>query len=184
MSHFQELKEVVNRQNFVILDTETTGLHDGEICQLAIINPHGDVLLNTLIKPCKGIPMDAARIHGIQEVDVTDAPSWAQVVPTVKLLLQGKDVITYNAVYDRKMFHRSAEHAGMEKIDWKTLNPWYCAMEAFAEFYGEWNDYHQSYKWQRLAVAARHCGVSVLNAHSALGDCLMTLGVINYMVAK
>jgi len=35
---FQELRIVVNRNNFVVLDTETTGLSSGsQICQIAVI---------------------------------------------------------------------------------------------------------------------------------------------------
>lgn len=50
-----------------------------------------------------------------------------------------------------------------------------------SEFYGDWNDYHQSYRWQKLAFAASHMGVEVDNEHDALGDTLMTLGVVKAM---
>lgn len=175
------LREVVSAGNFVILDTETTGLNDGEICQIAIIDGAGEVLLNTFVKPINPIPADATRIHGISDQNVISAPSWREIAPHLVDMLTGRDVITYNAIYDRKMMHRSAEHAGMEKIVWKEISTWCCAMEAYAEFYGDWNSYHQSYRWQRLSVAAERCGVVVKNAHNALGDCLMTLGVINYI---
>lgn len=172
------LLAAVRRNNFVVLDTETTGLHDGEICQIAIIDHEGKTLLDQLVKPTSPISADATRIHGITNDQVKDSPGWADVALRVKQILAGKDVVVYNAVYDRKMMHKSAEHAGIEKIDWKALSPWYCAMEAYAEHHGEWNDYHQSFRWQKLAVAANQCGVKVENAHNALGDCLMTLGVV------
>lgn len=181
LSSLAALRAVVALENFVILDTETTGLNDGEICQIAIIDHQGKTLLDQLVKPTRPIPFDAQRIHGIGNDQVKDAPGWGDVAPRVKDLLTGKDVIVYNAVYDRKMMHKSAEYAGIEKIDWKTLSPWYCAMEAYAEFYGEWNDYRQSFRWQKLSFAAQQCGVEVKNAHNALGDCLMTLGVVRYM---
>lgn len=181
LSPLAALRAVVDLENFVILDTETTGLRDGEICQIAIVDHKGHTLLHQLVKPVGTIPPDAQRIHGISNDQVKDALGWADVAPRVKDILTGKDVIVYNAVYDRKMMHKSAEYAGVEKIDWKTLSPWYCAMEAYAEFYGDWNDYHQSYRWQRLSVAAERCGVAVKDAHNALGDCLMTLGVVRHM---
>lgn len=183
-SALEILRGVFERRNFVILDTETTGLNDGEICQIAIIDGAGTVLLDTLVKPVLPIPIDATRVHGITDRDVATAPGWREIAPRVLDILTGHDVITYNAVYDRKMMHRSAEHAGIEKIDWKTFSPWYCAMEAYAEFYGDWNAYYQSYRWQRLSFAASNCGVRVENAHNALGDCLMTLGVINHICQR
>lgn len=180
-TQLQALQEVYQRDNFVILDTETTGLHDGEIVQIAIINSEGTPLLNTLVKPVYGIPYDAYRIHGIHDEDVKDSPSWRDVAPLVKEVIAGFDVVVYNAVYDRKMMHKSAEKCGMDKIDWKTISPFFCAMVAFAEFYGEWNSYHGNYRWQSLSFAAQHLNISVKNAHSAYGDCLMTLGILQGM---
>jgi DNA polymerase-3 subunit epsilon len=40
-----------------------------------------------------------------------------------------------------------------------------------AEWVGEWNDYHGSFRWQKL----------VGGDHSALGDCLATLETIRKM---
>lgn len=179
----ENLVDVFNRGNFVILDTETTGLNQGEIVQIAIIDPAGSVLLDTLVKPVLGIPVDAQQIHGITPQMVKDAPAWQNIIFQIQEILTARDVITYNATYDRRMFHQSSEVAGLVKFDWKALSPWHCAMLAYAEFNGEWDSYHGNFRWQRLSVAARNCRVEVKDAHSALGDCLMTLGVIRYMAA-
>ncbi len=180
----QALQEVYQRGNFAILDTETTGLRDGEICQIAVIDAEGKTLIDTLVKPLHGIPFDASRIHGIYDNDVKDAPTWRDVAPLVQAAITRRDVVVYNAVYDRKFMHKSAEACGMEKIDWKTISPFFCAMEAFAEFYGDWNNYHSSYTWKSLSTAAQYLNITVENAHSALGDCLMTLGVLRGMYAS
>lgn len=180
-SRLEALRQAVRRKNFVILDTETTGLNDGEICQIAIIDQHGQTLLDTYVKTIRPIPQEATRIHGITDSMVELAPGWKDVAKRAREILTGRDVIVYNAVYDRKMMHRSAEAAGMEKIDWKSFSDWHCAMEAYAEYYGDWNDYRQSYTWQKLTTAASRCGIQIAGAHSALGDCLMTLGVVRAM---
>lgn len=171
-------KAMVTRGNFLVLDTETTGLERGEICQIAIIDWLGNVLLDTLVKPVGKIPADASRIHGIYDRDVIDAPSWALLSPSIEKLLSGRDVVIYNAVYDRKMMHQSAEAARLPKTDWKGIARFWCAMEAFAEVYGDWNGYRNSYRWQKLTTAASYYNVPIDNAHSALGDCLMTLEVV------
>jgi DNA polymerase-3 subunit epsilon len=172
---------MIRRRDFLVLDTETTGLERGEIVQIAVVDATGNVLLDTLVKPGQPIPGDATRIHGIHDYDVQDAPSWALISPALVKLLTGRDVVIYNAVYDRKMMHQSAEAAGLPKVDWKALASFWCAMEAFAEVFGDWNAYRGSYRWQKLVTAARFYGLPVVDAHSALGDCLMTLAFVKKM---
>lgn len=184
MAHLDDFKAMVRSGDFLVLDTETTGLHDGEICQIAIVSAAGETLLDTLVKTCQPIPPDATNIHGITDYLVKGAPTWSEITDQVKTILQSAgNLVVYNAVYDRKMMHKSAERAGLPKTEWKEICKWWCAMEAFAEEYGDWNDYHGSYRWQRLTTAARHYGIQVNGAHSALGDCLMTLAVVKAMAA-
>ena len=56
-------------------------------------------------------------------------------------------------------------------------------MQAYAEFHGAWNEEKKSYRWQKLSAAAAQQGVTVTNAHRALGDCLTTLGVVRAMAS-
>ena len=83
--------ETIAARNFCVLDTETTGLKDAEICQIAIIDHTGEVLFNTLVKPVKPIPSDAVRVHGITNEQVQNAPSWAEVAP--KVVAKGVDFL-------------------------------------------------------------------------------------------
>lgn len=182
MSDLSDFRKALAGKDFLVLDTETTGLDQAEIVQIAIIDSNCNVLLNTLVKPVRPIPADATRIHGITDEQCKDAPSWLDLAPKIKTILEGKLLVVYNATYDRKMFHQTAERHGLPKTEWKEICEWHCAMNAFSEFYGEWNDYHGNYRWQKLSVAARHVGAAVDNAHDALGDCLMAVNVAKAML--
>lgn len=175
-------------ENTVILDTETTGLHDGEIVQIAVIEVTGAILYNQLIKPVYSIPPDATRIHGITDDMVKDALSWSVFAPSLAEFLSTVDnLVIYNATYDRKMMHQSGEKAGIPKIDWKTLTANHCAMLHYASFYGELNHYRGDYKWHKLETACAQQKIDTraipAPAHSALGDCLRTLALIKAMAA-
>ena len=103
-------------------------------------------------------------------------------------ILNGQKVVVYNAEYDQAMLYRSAKAAQTEFVDWAFIADWHCAMQAFAEIYGDWNDYHQSYRWQKLSTACNYYKIPVVGAHGALADCLMTLEVckamLNNQIAK
>lgn len=182
MSNLQDFKAMLKTGDYVVLDTETTGLERGEVVQIAIVTARGSVLLDVLVKPVNPIPRDATAIHGITNDMVEDSTSFALLVPHIRQMLKGQNVVVYNAIYDRKMLHQSAEAAGIEKTDWKVISNWWCAMEAFAEIYGDWNDYRQSYRWQKLSAACQYYRIPVQNAHSALADAQMTLEVCRRMI--
>lgn len=166
-------------ENALILDTETTGLDsNAEIVEISIIDCTGAVLMDTLIKPTRPIPVDATRIHGITDEMMANAPTWPEVIGQFQKIVQGRTLVIYNADYDVRIINQTNV-----KHSWP-LTPLDadCAMLAYAEFYGEWDDYRNKYKWQRLGNAARQQGVVIEGkAHRALADCRMTLGVIKAM---
>lgn len=177
-----ELRAIYNRKNFVILDTETTGLkRPAEICQIAIIDPEGKEVLYSLVKTANPIPAEATQIHGITDDMVLDAPTWPVIKEAVLKAIRGKDVLVYNATYDRHMMHCSDEMWSLPQTDYKIDARWECVMLWYADVWGEWDDYHQNNRWQRLGNAYMQCGGEDLTgAHNALGDCLMTKYIIDH----
>lgn len=169
------------KKNYVIVDTETTGLgSDAQIIEIAVIDLKGNVLINTLIKPTIAIPAEATAIHGITDEMVADAPSWRDVLPEVIESI-GDCWIAYNAEFDKRMIEQ--ESGGLLGSYSSVTLGSLCAMQLYAEFNGEWNTFRRQYKWKKLVEAA-----TALNAwpesagdgvpHRALYDCRLTLGVI------
>jgi len=171
------------QQPFVILDTETTGLREGEIVEISVIDHTGAILISSFVKPSRPIPADAFKIHGISDAMVANAPGWAALAEAVLDVIGGKRVIVYNAQYDRRMMHQSDEASGRGYTNYGKLSRWECAMEAYAKFWGDWDDWHHSYTWQRLTTACDQQGIPEpdAKAHSALGDCLRTRALLQAM---
>ena len=97
-------KEQLTQENWVILDTETRGLYDAEIVEIAIIDSLGKILLDTLIKPSIPIPAEVTEIHGISDAMVADAPTFPEVYPT-DAALKDKRVLIYNSAFDIKILN-------------------------------------------------------------------------------
>lgn len=184
-TELKRLLRVVNARNFVVLDTETTGLgNEAEICQIAIIDADGKTLLDTLVKPKRSIPTDATKIHGITNDMVKGARDWLNTNEQVWQILHGRDVITYNASYDFRLIEQSEKACEPFALsDWHTISR-VCAMDAYSEHVGEWDDYHSKWRSHKLIKAAGAAGYSLpkgMKPHTALSDCLMCLSVVLYL---
>lgn len=139
----------------VLLDVETTDLH-GAICEIAVISSDGDVLLDTLVNPGQAIAAAATAVHGMRDVDVIEAPAWAQILPHLDDVVAGRQMVAYNAPYDR------AAIALMSRPSHPLVDParWACAMRARAVL-------ERTDGWRRLG-----------GNHRALGDTFAMLAVL------
>ncbi len=167
----------------VYLDTETTGLETADqIVEICILDHDGSVLVDSLVKPKGKIPLVASRIHGITDEMVVDAPAWPDLWPQVEVALAGRHVAIYNAEFDLGMLKQSHRHYRLRWVFPGEAS--LCVMKLYAQFYGEWNYYHGSYRWQKLEEAARQCKIAIKGAHRARADALMARSVLHYMAER
>lgn len=167
--------------HLVILDTETTGLErNAEVISLAMINRDGHELLNVRMQPRQIVPHASMRIHGITNRDLVNMPTLAdwyrQILPAFSMA----HVVIYNADFDTRVINQSAELFNLPPVK---LPVGRCVMEAFAAYWGNWSEYHGSYRWQKLTHAADWAGHTYI-AHDALADCRATLAVLQAMAAN
>lgn len=167
-------KKILADPGVIILDTETTGLeYDDEVLEVSVINIAGDTLLDTLVKPTVPISAGALETHGIGHPDLTEAPTFDVVFPQIKnLILAATYIVIYNADFDRRILRQTCEAHQLPTF-WLNVRKFHCAMNGYAEWYGEWSSYHESYRWQPLN-----------GGHRALGDCLATLERVKEMAQE
>jgi DNA polymerase III subunit epsilon len=159
-----------NKEQFVILDTETTGLENHDvIVQIALIDIDGNTLFNSLIKPTKKrtIPSEASAIHGIKIGDLKMSPSFAEIVEDIYHIVKNKTVIIYNEAFDIRLIRQTCIADDVKILTFDSI----CIMTLYSEFVGAWSEYHQNYRYQRL----------IGGDHTALSDCLAVLKRIKVM---
>ncbi|HLB49726.1 MAG TPA: 3'-5' exonuclease, partial [Anaerolineales bacterium] len=149
----------------VYLDTETTGIENAQVCDIAILAADGAPIVDTLVRPTISIPRSATAIHGITDEMVAGAPSFANIWPAIHAALSNRWVVVYKADYDRARLWDSAQAVGIDSQRFifgdlslsRSHEPgaphWLCAMELYAEFHGELDAFHDNYRWQKLGNA-------------------------------
>lgn len=157
-------------RNWLVLDTETTGLDNhAEIVEIAILDPDGHTIFESLIHPAHPIPHSATLIHGITNEDVAHAPTWRQVYPQLKKILSSKLILIYNAKFDTRLIEQTCHFAHLPPLHFHHQ----CVMEAYRELkgYKRWISLEKACLYERVDVPA-------IQAHRAKEDCLWVLGLI------
>jgi DNA polymerase-3 subunit epsilon len=163
--------ELLDRDDVLILDTETTGVGNAEIIEVSLIDTSGDVLLDTLVRPRSGLMNPyAQRVHGISLEMLNHQPSWPEVLPELERVAGQSTLLAWNAQFDRQMLVNSS-HA------WELDPPrllFVCAMRLYSQLHGR-----RGYGLHR-AVADR--GMQHLferhASHRALGDVHLVLELL------
>lgn len=170
---------VVNSDDYVILDCESTGLSKADqIVELAIINVRGIVLYDRILKPSCSISEAAASVHHITEEIASSWRSFADEWPDIERAIAGRSIITWNAAFDARMMMQTARANGMVLKLYKIQNiNFYCAMLEYTDHYG-------LRKWARLTEACSTLGIDFAQDHRALSDVFATLEVLRAMASK
>jgi DNA polymerase-3 subunit epsilon len=164
------------KTGFVVIDLETTGLSRDPkvgIVEIAVIDHQGEVLFESLVKPKHPIPRQASAIHGITDKDVASAPTFPQIYPELAAILNGKTIVAFNVDFEEEILEIVCKRFKLAPM---TPQKWHCAMRAYSDYRGQ-------RKFIKLGIACNSEGVFIENSHRALGDCRMTLGLLQKMGA-
>jgi DNA helicase-2/ATP-dependent DNA helicase PcrA len=184
---------LLNRNDVVILDTETTDRLDKknplkkiEIVSIAVIDLAGNTLLNTLIKPVHAtINPEAAAIHGItmEHLEAEGATDFAANWDAIKAVIQDKHVVIFNRDFDKVVLGGCVHLFGLTMPH---VKGWHCAMLRYiAHNPNKATKYKPSGGWWKLTEALEQEGITPdENAHDALADVLMTRQLIQAMATN
>jgi DNA polymerase III subunit epsilon len=146
------------------LDVETTGFDIGRdrVIEVGIVHLlEGRVTerYGQLINPGIPIPRAVRELTGIQQEDVDDAPTFAEVAQELAARLEGRCLVGYNLAFDRSFLTAELGRCGLAWPKGPTLDPL-----VFARALLPW------LKRKTLGEVAAELGVDLREAHRAKDD--------------
>ena len=167
-------RDLLVSRAFVIFDSETTGLSSPvDFVEIAVVGPTGETLFDSLLKPSCRIEPRARAVHGHSGNSLSGAPRFFEVYPDLLEVLYKRRVVVFNASYDRRVWDTVIRHLGARGALAGELPRWECAMRQYTRFVGEPAKRGRGYRPQKLPGGD----------HTALGDALATLRLIERMAA-
>jgi DNA polymerase-3 subunit epsilon len=161
---------------FVVLDTETTGLHPeagDRVLSMAGVRVRDGVLrrsevFDALINPGRPIPAGSIRFHGITDAMVAEAPSIDVVLPAFLRFAEGAVLVGHEVWFDLRCLEPDVARLGLPSLT--ATRPVLDSLLLSQAVHASASDHDLD------AVAAR-LGVRIQARHSALGDALATAEV-------
>src|SRR5918992_3989933 len=106
-------RDLMISSDFVVFDSETTGLSSPvDFVEIAVVDPAGQTLFDSLLKPSCRIEPRARAVHGHSAKSLSDAPHFLEVYPDLLEVLYERRVIVFNASYDRRGWETSLRPPG------------------------------------------------------------------------
>ena len=162
---------------FAVVDLETTGLFAGghdRVIEVAVVQMDvtGAVTARweSLVNP--GRDLGAQRIHGVRAEQIVDAPTFADIAPTVAALLSGRVVIAHNARFDVGFLRAEYDRLGQQS---RFLDVAECTMLLAKDFLPGVG--------RSLADCCDACGIALTGAHRASVDAAATADLLAIFLA-
>ena len=166
------------KKPLAFLDLESTGtniVHD-RIVEIAIVKllPSGEQhRFHKKINPGIPIPLEASKLHGINNQDVEGSPTFKQVAKDILQFLQGCDLAGFNVInFDIPLLVESFLRVNLDlALDKRKV------LDAQRIF-------HLMEKRNLTAAVQFYCDKPLENAHSAMHDTLATVEVLEAQVQR
>lgn len=121
--------------DFVVIDFETANQYRTSACSLGIVCIKDNQVAfskSWLIRP-EPFFFNAIniQIHGITKHAVQDAPTFAEIWPELRPLIENQLIVAHNASFDISVLRKSLEHYGITCPDFQILCTYRLAQNAF-----------------------------------------------------
>ena len=163
---------------FAYLDVETTGLSPwfgDRICEIAVVRCEGDTVIesfDSLLNPERPISPGAARVNGLKDSDLKQAPRFIDVAERVMALAKDTVIVCHNVPFDLGFLSSELGRINKHLPTVLTLDTLEIARRYF-DF--DSNSLQSIAHWLEIEVAA---------AHRALDDVFTTRQVFKYFARK
>ena len=168
----------IDRAEFVIVDTETTGSRAGDdrLIEIGAARLVGGEIVDTfqqLIDPGRHVPNRITRLTGISTAMVYGQPSATEVMPRFLEFLGDAVLVAHNLPFDARFLDVALAEAGLPPLQNPSVDTLRLARRMLS-----------SLPSKGLSQLTKHFGIEVHGRHRALGDATATAELLVILLGR
>ena len=183
--NYKFLFDECNSDEYVVFDTETTGLNPkkDEILSIGAVKIKDNKILTSqtfemFIQNSCNISSESKKIHGIREVDLLNAKTTMEVIPEFLKFIGSRPLVGYYLEFDIAMINKYVKPWLGIKIPNKQIEVSEIYYNQKIEFIPQGNiDL-------RFDTILQDCNIPDMGAHNAVNDAIMTAMIFLKLNAK
>jgi len=177
LSAWRIAQQLLDETDFVVLDTETTGLRPGpnRIIEVAGIRLHGGEAIDSfqsLVNPGRRLPAFIVQFTGITQEMVASAPPTQAILPGFLRFIDGATLVGHNLGFDIGFLSYEAQLLGysfpIDGLDTIPLARRF--LPGLRRF--------------KLDLVAQYLDIYIANRHRALGDARVTAAIFGKLLER
>lgn len=168
----------IDALSYIVVDVETTGTRAGDgdrVTEIAAVEVRGGearVVFDSLINPERPIPAFISALTSITNEMVKDAPRFADVVPQLAAVLEGKIFVAHNATFDWRFLSAEMQRATGRPLSGTRL----CTVRLARRLL-------PTLRRRSLDAVTEFYGINIIDRHRAGGDAVATAAVLTRLLA-
>ncbi|MFM8908969.1 MAG: PolC-type DNA polymerase III [Gemmatimonadota bacterium] len=165
---------------FVVVDVETTGGRPGtgdrvtEVAAVQVEQGRIELLYHSLVNPERSIPPYVARLTGISDAMVREAPTFSEIAGELAAHLAGRIFVAHNARFDLGFLGAEFARVAPTPLD-ELLSGSLCTVRLSRRVLGH-------LPRRNLDAVCHHYGVRIADRHRAAGDAKATAHVLLHLM--
>ncbi|MFM9014281.1 MAG: PolC-type DNA polymerase III, partial [Gemmatimonadota bacterium] len=165
---------------FVVVDVETTGGRPGtgdrvtEVAAVLVERGRIELLYDSLVNPERSIPPYVARLTGISDAMVREAPTFSEIAGELAAHLAGRIFVAHNARFDLGFLGAEFARVAPTPLD-ELLSGSLCTVRLARRVLGH-------LPRRNLDAVCHHYGVRIADRHRAAGDAKATAHVLLHLM--
>ncbi len=155
-------------ETFTTIDFELATAKYNSVCAVGIVNVVNGEISNefySLVRPPDNKYMwQTSRVHGIKPKHTADAPSFIEIYPTIKEMIQGQHMVAHDELLDRSVLKDTMSFYNLHYPELELANMWDCTSKIYRSY---------GFERTKLSICCELMGVE-LKHHDALSDARAT----------